>query len=221
MDGSPHRATSGSAKPADRTPPTAVFAYGSLVSTRSLAEILGREVDVSRGASLRGWRRGWSLKRDNHSSEKTFARRDDGRRPRWILSLNVEPHAPATTGPNGLLIGVSEQDLTRLDIRERRYERIDVTDQISLAQPEPAAVAEVAGFERVITYTAKPDHFAPEPPEDAVILRAYARVVEEAFATLGDAARRAYVSTTDAPPVEVVDGLLVADQIPAGSPRDW
>jgi hypothetical protein len=209
-----------------------VFAYGSLVGARSVEELLGREVGGSRQASLGGWRRRWSLKRDNLACEKTFARRDDGRKPTWILGLNLEPAAEPTAGPNGLLIPASEGDLARFDLREMRYDRVDVSDQVLLADTTPGTGStagpdrvpsgeSTAGFDRVITYVAKPEHFAPDPPDDAVILRTYVRVVEQAFADLGESELRTYAATTDQPPVEVVDGVLVADAIPAGNPRDW
>ena len=43
---------------------------------------------------LRGWRRGFTLVRDNRACEKTFARRDDGSIPDYVLALNRRP--PAT-----------------------------------------------------------------------------------------------------------------------------
>ncbi len=47
--------------------------------------------------------------------------------------------------------------------------------------------------DRVWTFTAKADHFAPEPPEDAVILATYALAVEEAFEALGPGGLDAYL----------------------------
>ena len=77
----------------------AVFAYGSLVSRASIAATLGREAGDVWPATLQGWRRRFSLRRDNRTSEKSFALAD-GSIPDWILSLNLEP-AAGTRGRTG------------------------------------------------------------------------------------------------------------------------
>jgi hypothetical protein len=197
---------------------TAVFGYGSLVSPRSATRTLGRPCGEAPRARLERWRRRWSQKRDNLTCEKTFARHDGGRAPTWVLGLNLEPSRDAAEAPNGVLIEAGEEELARLDLREMRYDRVEVTEQVRLASGDGAPAA---GFDRVIAYTAKRDHFAPAPPADAIILASYAREVEAAFAALGEAERLAYLATTGPPPVEVVEGILVRDRIPPGNPRDW
>src|SRR6185295_3752736 len=150
---------------------TAVFAYGSLVDPASVGRTLGRELPPPRAARLRGWGRRWTLLRDNLRSEKTFAVDPGGEVPPWVLGLNLEPQESGDEGPNGALIELSEAELERLDLREIRYDRIDVT----------GSVAEADGFDRVVSYTAKPAHHAPEPPVGAVVLGTYVRAVEAAF----------------------------------------
>jgi cation transport regulator ChaC len=189
----------------------AVFAYGSLVSPVSAASTLGREVEASGPVRLRGWRRRWSQARDNLAAEKTFARGDDGSLPRWCLGLNVE-ESPDDRGPNGVLLRLAPGELDRLDLREMRYDRVEVTDRIDEA---------VARGARVFTYTAKPRQLATTPPEGAVVISSYVAAVEGAFAALGDAELALYHETTDAPPVPVIDAVLVRDRIPAGNPRAW
>jgi len=54
-----------------------------------------------------------------------------------------------------------------------------------------------------------------------VILATYVRAVEAAFETLGPDQLDLFRETTDPHPVEVVEGVLVRDQIPAGNPREW
>ena len=191
----------------------AVFGYASLVSRASAGETLGREVVACPPARLRGWRRRWSLLRDNHRAEKTFARADDGTLPDFMLGLNVEPGGEEDEAPNGALIELTEEELDRLDVREIRYRRVDVTDAVDLASAER--------FDRVVTFTAKPENHAQEPPGGAVILRPYAETVERAFAELGPEHHRLYLETTGPPPVEVIDAVLVRDAIPPGNPRAW
>jgi len=190
----------------------ALFAYGSLVSRASAERTLGRPVEHASLARLPGWRRGWSQVRDNLATEKTFADAETGVVPPHCLGLNLE-HDPEAAGPNGVLLEVSEAELERLAIREIRYDRIDVTDS--------AAAEAAAAFDRVVTFTAKPENFAPTLPPGAVILAAYLRAVQAAFGILGADQLNLFHETTGPPPVEVVEAVLVRDEIPSGNPRDW
>jgi len=196
-------------------PRLAVFGYASLVSPESASETLSRPIADGTPARLDGWRRRWSAARDNLASEKTFARREDESLPSRILGLNVEPSATADEAPNGLLLEVSEPELRRLDMREMRYDRVEVTGAIRV--PNGAT----AGFDRVFTYRVKPAHFAPVCPPGAVVIGAYTARVEAAFAALGDEQLRLYRATTGPPPVEVIDAVLVRDRIRPGNPREW
>lgn len=196
----------------------AVFAYGSLVSAASAAETLGRPPRASwpageaAPARLIGWRRRFSVIRDNRSCEKTFALDADGSLPTHVLGLNVEPTGAAGDLVNGLLIAVSEAELDRLDSRELRYDRREVA-------VEPSAARE--RFETVITYVAKAEHRAAPPPPGAVILRSYAAAVEAAFDGLGPGQLDQFRRSTGPYPVELADAHLVADRIAAGNPRAW
>ncbi|MEK6277791.1 MAG: hypothetical protein AABM29_07255 [Actinomycetota bacterium] len=191
----------------------AVFGYGSLVSPRSVAETLGREPEAPIPARLQEWKRRWSLLRDNLRSEKTFARQSDGEPPPFVLGLNLER---AGTGedhlaPNGALIELSAGELERLDVRELRYNRIAVTEHVSARH----------SFDSVFTYTARPEHFAPRPPDGTVAMAPYLRAIEAAHRELGDDQWQLFLETTGLPPVEVIEPVLVRDEIPPGNPRDW
>ena len=192
---------------------TAVFAYGSLVSPASVAQTLLRPIRPARLARLEGWTRNWTLARDNLASEKTFARAD-GTLPNFCLGLNLEP-VDGAAAPNGALIEVSEAELERLDLREIRYRRVDVTAAVAPGDGAPH------GFERVIAYVARPEHHHPATPPDAVIIATYPRTIEAAFADLGPAELDLFRATTAPAPVPLVEAHLVVDSIPAGNPRDW
>jgi hypothetical protein len=108
------------------------------------------------------------------------------------------------------VIELTEAELDRLDIREIRYDRVDVSGSL-----------EGEGLpERVVTYTAKDFHFAPQPPDDAVILETYAAAVERGFSGLGEGELDHYLATTPYP-VDRVAATLVVDRIPEGNPREW
>ena len=190
----------------------AVFAYGSLVSRASIASTLGREAAGVWPATLPGWRRRFSLMRDNRRSEKTFALAN-GSIPDWVLSLNLE-QAAGEVGSNGALIEVSADELLRLDRRELRYDRVDVTAAAIASAGTPA-------FDRVHTFSAKPENLAPDGLSGAVVLRSYVAAVEAAFAELGQEDLDAYIASTEAPAADVVEARLVRDQIPPGNPREW
>ena len=188
----------------------AVFGYGSLVNAASLAETLGRPAEVAALARLRGWRRTWGLARDNAACEKTFELAD-GTLPKFCLGLDLIPD-PQAPPPNGALFAVTEAELDRLDVREIRYERVDVTDEIDSD----------ARFDRVVTFRSRPEHRAAATPRDGtVLISTYLEAVEGAFEALGPGQLELFRKTTGAPPVEVVAATLVADRIPAGNPRDW
>jgi cation transport regulator ChaC len=187
-----------------------LFGYGSLVLPESAGMTLGREVAVARPARLGGWRRRFSLARDNLTCEKTFEC-EDGRRPEWVLGLNVELGEDPAGPVNGVVIELTEPELDRLDVREIRYDRVEVTGLVS-GEDLP---------ERIVTYTAKPHHLRPQPPEDAVILATYADTVERAFEALGPGQLERYLATTGPYPVERVAAALVIDRIPEGNPREW
>ncbi|MGI8460119.1 MAG: gamma-glutamylcyclotransferase family protein [Solirubrobacterales bacterium] len=191
----------------------AVFGYASLVSRESAAETLGRPVGECPVARLVGWRRRWSLVRDNLRSEKSFADAGNGSTPPFILGLNIEQSDDPGEAPNGVLIELSEAELERLDLREIRYRRVDVSEQIE--------AGDAASFETVVAYTARPDNFASSPPPGAVVLESYVQTVERCFAELGTGQRELYLETTGAPPVEVITAKLVRDEIPPGNPRAW
>jgi cation transport regulator ChaC len=187
-----------------------LFGYGSLVIHESAAMTLGRPVREMRPARLHDWRRRFSQRRDNLTCEKTFEVAG-GHRPEWILGLNVEEYEDEAGPVNGVVIELTEAELDRLDIREIRYDRIEVAESI-----------EGEGLpERIVTYTAKEFHFAPQPPEDAVILASYAAAVERGFEELGPGELEHYVASTGPDPVERVAASLIIDRIPHGNPRDW
>lgn len=189
----------------------AVFAYGSLVAPESAAQTLGPRPMPPLVASLAGWRRRWSQARDNLAVEKTFALAD-GEAPRWILGLNIESISDRDgSSINGALIEVTEAELERLDLREMRYDRVDVTAQIEGEHD----------FESVLAYTAKPAHFAPRPPAGAVVLANYLAAVEDAFERLAPGQLESFRASTGPPPVDVVTATLVRDRIPLGNPRRW
>jgi hypothetical protein len=186
-----------------------LFGYGSLVLHESASMTLRRPAGELRPARLHDWRRRFSQRRDNWTCEKTFECLR-GWRPEWILGLNVEEGEDDAGPVNGVVIELTEAELDRLDIREIRYDRVDVNDSVE-GDDLP---------ERIVTYKAKPFHFAPEPPENSIILATYAAAVEQGFENLGPDELDHYFATTPYP-VDRHQATLVIDKIPDGNPRAW
>jgi hypothetical protein len=191
----------------------AVFGYGSLVSRESIAETLGHQAPPPIPARLAGWRRRWSIYRVNSAHEKVFERAD-GEPFEHIVGLNIErsPDARESEWPNGALVELSEGELARLDRREVRYDRVEVTEGV---------VADAAEFDRVYAFTAKEGHFTDETPAASIIIASYVEACEAAFNELGPGEWRTFLATTGEFAAPVVDARLVVDEIPAGNPRAW
>ncbi|UJA19623.1 gamma-glutamylcyclotransferase [Thermoleophilia bacterium SCSIO 60948] len=195
------------------------FAYGSLVSAQSASETLGRAVEPL-PAALHGWRRGWTLGRDNERAEKRFERLD-GVPIAWCLALDLQREEGGLDGstgpqaPNGALLELSHGDLERLDRREIRYDRVEIGESVELADgTRPGGP--------VYAWTAKPQNHFPEPPPGAVVLASYVEAVEAAFDALGAGHLDRFRSTTAEPRCEVVAARLAAgDSIAPGNPRRW
>ena len=123
-----------------------LFGYGSLVLTESASMTLGRAAGELCPVRLHDWRRRFSQRRDNLTCEKTFEC-DGGWRPEWILGLNVEEGEDEAGPVNGVVIELTEAELDRLDIREIRYDRVEVTDR-----PHRALCADCPARERLCSY---------------------------------------------------------------------
>lgn len=198
----------------------AVFGYGSLVSRASIAETLGHEAPRPIPARLAGWRRRWSIYRHNLATEKVFERKD-GEPFEHVVGLNLEraPEAAEAEWPNGALLELTEAELERLDLREVRYDRVEVTEGVRLAHA--SSTKDFHGFNQVFAFTAKPNHYASETPPQAIVIASYVRACREAFSGLGPGEWELFEATTGQPPAPVVDARLVQDAIPSGNPRAW
>lgn len=179
-----------------------MFGYGSLAAPASIARTLGRPVVRDAGfapAFLDGFGRRW-----NYGS---LHQRGDWHGPDGFVASGVVISlglvASAAERCNGVVIRVSEEELARLDWRERDYERTDVTE----------LVTGVVGDERssrcrVVTYVPRPSaverYEAARDERRAAIRRSYQQLVTGAFERLGTAHAAEY-GRTPPPDVPVVD----------------
>jgi cation transport regulator ChaC len=165
-----------------------IFGYGSLVSPVSFGHTLGRElipgVDFFE-AELAGYGRRW-----NYGTGVTFtATGPDGvERSDWtFVALGLVRAADESA--NGVIAWVDETELVALDRRESRYDRVDVTEHVSLgASSTVVDGATVAAKARGV----------------AAITSRYHDLVDDAFADLGIDRRDRYRATTPDPEIPVL-----------------
>jgi hypothetical protein len=186
-----------------------VFGYASLVALPDAAP-----------AVLRGWRRVWGVAMDNAIAVPGYKvyERPDGARPACAIAfLDLERDAEGEV--EGALIAADVRTLEALDARERQYRRIDVTGAVAPATAAtPSAVSSDA---RVWTYVGRGPgraRVAAGRAGDAtvVVQRAYADLVERAFAERGEDALARYRASTEPPPFPVVE-LARVDLPPASA----
>ena len=166
---------------------TYVFGYGSLVAP------VGRAPDrtVRAGgfvADLAGMRRMWGVAMDNRRDLPGYKYYLDpsGRRPAlYVAFLDIAQATGPGAAVNGLCLPADGAALAALDLRERNYTRIDVTERIVGAR---------AGM-RIFTYVGSPagrDRLARgRAGQTAVIHAGYLDAVRAGFAALGEAERAA------------------------------
>jgi dephospho-CoA kinase len=185
---------------------TWVFGYGSLVSPVSLATTIGRVVDPVdvAVATLAGFGRRWNYGAKHVRAQWTHDGVDvsDG----VMVALGLEA-SPAETC-NGVLVRVTEDDLVRLDRRERDYDRTDVTDQITVGDPVTGIATASPKGARFVTYVPRSSaverYLAARDAQRAAIRQSYWDLVRDAFDELGGDHAVRY-ATTLAPDVPVVE----------------
>lgn len=157
-----------------------VFAYGSLALVPGLVP---RRAFHAGGfvCDLPGFERFWGVAMDNRRDLPGYKYYTDARGDRPDVSvafLDLAPHAGSVV--NGVCIPVDDARLAGLDLRERNYERAEVSDRM-----------EDAGAARIWTYVgsaagrgrlARGREHGP-----AVIEAGYLGVVQAAFRRLGHA----------------------------------
>lgn len=166
-----------------------VFGYASLVALPDATP-----------AVLRGWRRVWGVAMDNAVAVPGYKvyERPDGTRPACAVAF-LDLERDAACAVDGALIEAGPSTLEELDARERQYRRIEVTDMVD-------SVAEG----RVWTYVGRGPgraRVAAGRAGDApvVVQRAYAELVERAFAARGPGVLARYRASTEPPPFPVVE----------------
>ena len=159
-----------------------MFGYGSLVAPGRVT--LDRTVRAGGFVTdLRGMARGWGVAMDNRRDLPAYKYYLDPagvRLPVHVAFLDIRPADDPAATVNGLCLPVDAATLAALDLRERNYTRVEVTDQISAdagAAPVFTYVGSAAGRERL--------HGARDSGT-AVIHAGYLDSVRAGFRALGE-----------------------------------
>ncbi len=181
-----------------------LFGYGSLASPVSVERTLGRPMQQSTGfarAKLAGYRRGWNASMQNIHRDSTDKHFIDTSRCRFEGTVSALGIYAAPGEMNGVIFRVEQADLTKFDTRERRYNRIEVTESVASDLPFDG---------RVMTYLPRADavRLGDESRLEGKDYRSasYVRLVEAAFTALGPRELAIYRATTDdstAPAIEL------------------
>jgi cation transport regulator ChaC len=171
-----------------------VFGYGSLLEQWTAAGPLPVVCELA------NHRRTWNVAMENARTipgYKYYVDAVTGDRPDcFVTFLNIVRDPGHTV--NGVVFEVSGETLSQLDRRERNYERIDVSDDVSVP---------VDG--RVWAYTGTGPAVARfelgRRESRAVVSRQYHDRVLEDFERIGPEARQRFISLTDPAPCPIVD----------------
>jgi cation transport regulator ChaC len=183
-----------------------VFGYGSLVDPESLGRTLARPVTPGVDfveAELSGWGRRWNYGVGHVRA--SWERRDgtliaDG----VIVALGVV--SASGESANGIIARVSDLEIGALDMRERDYDRVDVTESVALLGDRSRCAFGTG--DRVVTYVPRASaierYEAARDCGRAGIRSTYWGLVDAAFAVFGTDQLQRYRSSTPAPDVPVV-----------------
>jgi dephospho-CoA kinase len=195
---------------------TWLFAYGSLVSPVSLASTIGRTITLGDGmhvAQLAGWRRAWNYGSEVLRGDWTLP---DGREIVGGLVVSLGVVAGSEWSMNGVVFAVDDEELADLDWRERAYDRVDVTESITLECTDHADAIDGPVGMYVPRPAAIERYEQHREAGTAGIRRSYWDLVDEAFAEIGAGHQQLY-RTTPPPDVPIVD--ITLDPLPARRPR--
>jgi cation transport regulator ChaC len=176
-----------------------IFAYGSLVNKKDLQSYLGRSPSEIQ-CNLRDYRRCWNIAMDNQidlPGYKYYVYKDTGERPKsFITFLNIRPCEGERI--TGILFQIFDEELRRLDKRERNYRRIDVTNSIDI--PVKGKVWTYIGLDE-----AEKRYQQGFEQGNAIISQDYYKEIVNAYKELGEEAKSNYDNTTDDPEVPILN----------------
>lgn len=167
-----------------------LFGYGSLINRSSAERTLGRSLCCHEVhcATLADYIRSWTAR------DCVKLKKDGQVTPCDALFLDLSPQQNAQC--NGVVIQVDQRELSRLDIREKGYERITVNIQLGTEQTLQA-------FAYMIPEVNKREH--------GIILRRYRQLIEDALGDYPETFARQFWANTQTCNAPLIDGDYIFD----------
>jgi cation transport regulator ChaC len=172
---------------------TYIFGYGSLINLESLAKTINRNINVEQiiPVKLFGYRRVWNLVEVVHS--------DLVNKPVKAVFLNIQSDIKAVT--NGILFEVTDGELRDLSIRERKYEKKEVS---KIIMPYDAFALEKGN---VFTFIAtNRNHLQETISKDYFAMENYIKIVEQGCYDICPEFLEDYVRNTGPNPFPILSG---------------
>lgn len=177
-----------------------MLGYGSLVSPASFGRTLGRPVRPGVDffdAELTGFGRRWNY--GVMHTQGHWVDHAGQQHARTIVALGVvESRAESV---NGVVGWVDAHELPALDLRERTYDRVDVTEAVTAEHPRASEAP-------VMVYVPRPEaieHYErARDAASAAVEQRYWDLVDAAFAALGADHHDRYHRTTPPPDVPIL-----------------
>lgn len=172
----------------------ALFAYGSLINTRSASRVLHREIsrDEVVIADLYGFRRTWTA--------LELVKFENQLLPKNITFLDVIPCSKSSV--NGVIIKISAEEMSRLKVREKNYDAL-LLEESSLSKEIDVPV---------YTFASKEEYRIHRHSKDVCAAEKYIDLVRGGCLEFGDQFLKNFESSTDTPMVTCPGKYHFVDQ---------
>lgn len=168
-----------------------IFGYGSLINIKSISKTLRREIDKKEIISevvLYGYERNWTLKENVFSI--TLNREITG------IFLNVEKSIDSSFC-NGVLFPVSESELDYLILREKNYDLVDISNELSTFMVKNT---------NAFLFSGRPDFLISQSQDNCYIMNRYIKMIEEGCMNWSNECWTIFNETTQKMNFPVLDG---------------
>lgn len=167
-----------------------IFGYGSLINPFSASMTLGRSLSKNDiiCIEIKNHIRIWDIVVNVLLNQSNILI------PMNALFLDIRESVGKIT--NGVLIKVKKKDLEKMDIREKQYERIDVTKNI---------FPPLSNDDIIYTYKGRKEFFSKNY-ENIKILNEYKKIIDTGIQYWGNSFSKKFFSSTLLKEVEIVKG---------------
>jgi cation transport regulator ChaC len=169
-----------------------IFGYGSLINPESIALTLGRKINHKelRPVEIIDYCRSWNM-------VIPVIITDEIQKDKTVNSVFLDLQKLSGITANGVIFKVEASDLENMDIREKQYNRIEVTSHITNMKLNHDLA--------IFTYVGKPEFFVANY-SNPKILKRYHNIIVEGLKYWGDTFTHQFNQTTKADNFEIIEG---------------